>query len=252
MITLLRVPADLDRAEIDIEGDAYRHLFRARRVAAGERVRLADGAGRARWGEVTAVGRSAATVRVGGEAPANVPAVRVQLLVAVPKKERAVWLVEKATELGVAAVRLLETARTPREFGEGTLRRLERVAAAALEQSHGSRLPELSGTHPWGEVPALLVAAGEGTARWVLDTEGAEAAGRDLAPGPAGSAALLVGPEGGWTGDERADLAGWGCRAVSLGPTALRVETAALAAAALVLSLPLDLRRPARGASIDG
>ena len=236
MITLLRPSADLDRGEVEVEGDAYRHLVRARRVAAGERVRLVDGAGRARWGEVAAVGRSAATVRVGGEAPANVPAVRVHLLVGVPKKERTSWLVEKAAELGVAAVRLLATERTPRDFGPGTLRRLERVAAAALEQSHGSRLPELSGTHPWSEVPALLAAAGEGAARWALDTAGADAAGRDLAPGPGGSVALLVGPEGGWADAERADLARWGCRAATLGPTILRVETAALAGAALLLS----------------
>ena len=235
MITLLRPPADLDRAEVEVESDAYRHLFRARRAAAGERVRLADGAGRARWGEVVSVGRSAATVRVGGEAPANVPAARVHLLVGAPRKERASWLVEKATELGVAAVRLLETERTPREFGAGTLRRLERVAAAALEQSHGSRLPELSGTHPWAEVPALLAAAGDDAARWALDTEGADATGRDLAPGPGGSTVLLVGPEGGWTDAERADLVRWGCRAATLGPTTLRVESAALAGAALLL-----------------
>jgi len=236
VITLLRPSADLDRAEIEVEGDAYRHLFRARRVAAGERVRLVDGAGRARWGELAAVGRSSATVRVGGEAPARVPEVRVHLLVGAPRKERASWLVEKATELGVAAVRLLDTERTPREFGAGTLRRLERVAAAALEQSHGGRLPELSGTHPWSEVPALLAAAGDGAARWVLDPQGAEAAGCDLAPGPGGAAALLVGPEGGWTDGERADLARWGCRAAALGPTTLRVETAALAGAALLLA----------------
>lgn len=236
MITLLRPPADLGRDEIEIEGDSYRHLFRARRLAVGERVRIVDGAGRARWGEVAAVSRATASVRVGDAAPADLPASRVHLLVGAPKKERAAWLVEKATELGVVAVRFVETERTSRDFGEGTLRRLERVAGAALEQSHGSRLPALSGTHPWSEVPALLAGAGADAARWVLDTSDAGSTGRELTPGPAGGAALLVGPEGGWSDEERADLARWECRAVSLGPTSLRVETAALAGAALLLA----------------
>ena len=237
MITLLRPPADLDRAEVELEGDAYRHLFRARRAAAGERVRLADGAGRARWGEVVSVGRSAATVRVGGEAPANLPAARVHLLVGAPKKERTSWLVEKATELGVAAVRFLDTARTPREFGDGTVRRLARVAAAALEQSHGSRLPELTGTHPFAEVPELLAAAP--SARYLLDTGEPAAGGAPLvldpSPPPAATA-VLVGPEGGWSDAEREALAALACRPISLGPTTLRTETAALAAAALLLA----------------
>jgi 16S rRNA (uracil1498-N3)-methyltransferase len=219
---------------LTLAGDVYRHLFRARRVAVGERLRLTDGAGRARWGEVAAVDRATATVRLAGPAPLHEPAGRVELLVAAPEKARASWLVEKATELGVAAVRFLDTARTPREFGGGTVRRLERVAAAALEQSHGSRLPELSGTHPWSDLPALVAAAAP-SARHLLDTGDQAAPGAALLLDPAGTV-VLVGPEGGWTGPERTDLAALGCRAITLGPTTLRTETAALAAAARLLA----------------
>lgn len=204
----------------------------------GERLRLTDGAGRARWGEVTAVDRTAGTVRLAEPAPLHLPAGRVELLVAAPEKSRASWLVEKATELGVAAVRFLDTARTPREWGPGTARRLERVAAAALEQCHGSRLPELTGTHPWSDLLGLL-APTAAAARWLLDTGEETTPGTALAldrsPSPAGTA-VLVGPEGGWTDDERAALAALGCRPVTLGPTTLRTETAAIAAAALLLA----------------
>ncbi len=237
MTTTLLVPAaDLAAVEVTVEGDAYRHLFRARRLAVGDRLRLADGAGAARWAEVTAVDRRRAVLAPGEAAPAPEPAVRVHLLVAAPKKERAAWLVEKATELGVAVVRLVETERTPREFGGGTLQRLERVAAAAFEQCGRGRLPEISGTHAWDEVPALLAAVPDG-GRWVLDLDPEAAPAARLATGAVdGAAALAVGPEGGWSDAERSDLASWGCRPVSLGPTVLRVETAALAGAALLLA----------------
>lgn len=234
MITVLVAAAELDACEISFGGDTYRHLFRARRVAVGERLRLTDGAGRARWGEVAAVDRATATVRLAGPAPLHEPSGRVELLVAAPDKARASWLVEKATELGVAAVRFLDTERTPRDFGPGTLRRLDRVAAAALEQSHGSRLPELSGTHPWSDLAALVEAAAP-AARYLLDTGEQAATGAALVLDPAGTV-LLVGPEGGWTDPERAALATLACRPTTLGPTTLRTETAAVAAAALLLA----------------
>jgi len=261
MITVLVAPEDLAGAEARIEGDAYRHLFRARRLAVGDRLRAVDGRGGARWAEVAAVGRGGATLALGGAAPANEAPFALTLVVAALRRERASWLVEKATELGVAAIRFVASEHTPREFGGGTLGRLERVAAAALEQCHRARRPEISGVHPWPEVPALLAAAGapDGRRRWILDdapgaltpaggfagpsAEGARmrssvASLASAVHAPAvGSAALVVGPEGGWTDAERAELAALGCVAITLGPRVLRVETAALAGAALVLAL---------------
>jgi len=232
VISLL-VPAEgLVGGEWAVDGDAYRHLFRARRLAVGDRVRLADGAGAARWAEVAAVDKRSARLRLGEAAPVPEAAVRVTLLVAAPKKERASWLVEKVTELGVAAIRLIETERTPRGFGEGTVQRLERVAVAAFEQCGRGVLPAVSGTHGWGEVRGLV----EGfESRWVLDlVEGAVPGGQMGAEN--GRVVVVVGPEGGWTEGERRELAEWGCRAVVLGPTVLRVETAAVVGAALVLN----------------
>jgi 16S rRNA (uracil1498-N3)-methyltransferase len=235
MITLLIDPALFDAAETRVEGDAYRHLFRARRVGVGERLRVVDGRGRARWGEVARVDRSSAVVSLGEPAPDGEPAFRLTLLVPTFRPERASWLIEKATEVGVAAIHFLHTARAPREFGAGTLDRLRRVAAAALEQCHGSRLPEVTGPHAWSEVKAL---AGTGP-RWFLDPEPEPSAGWGDLSGTAGTAgALLVGPEGGLAPEERRELLAAGFRPVSLGPRILRVETAALlGASALLLSL---------------
>ena len=62
MITLLVDAAALALPEVKVEGDSYRHLFRARRVETGETLRVVDGRGRARWGKVARVDRTSAAV----------------------------------------------------------------------------------------------------------------------------------------------------------------------------------------------
>jgi 16S rRNA (uracil1498-N3)-methyltransferase len=153
----------------------------------------------------------------------------VSLLVAAPRPERAAWLVEKATEVGAAAVRFVAWARAARAFGGGQLGRLERVARAAVEQCGRARLPELSGPHDTADLPRLLPA---GSAVWRLDPAGAAA----LPAGGEGPCALLVGPEGGWGPRDEPALAALGAAAVRLGPRALRLETAALVGLALLLA----------------
>ena len=226
--TLLVDSARFDSSELTVEGDAYRHLFRALRLAVGDGLRVVDGSGRAREAVVSQVDRAQALLTLGDAAPSLEPAAALELLVAPPRRERASWLVEKATELGVTAVRFVETERSPRAFGASEIERLRRVAAAALEQCGRARLPEVTGTHAWRELADLLAGA---PARFVADPA-ASAAPPVLW---SGRGALVVGPEGGWTAAEEAGLETLGCAAVSLGERVLRVETAAVAGAALLL-----------------
>ncbi len=221
---------DGDRAAI--EGATYRHLFRARRLKSGARLRAVDGEGRARWAEVEKVDRRRAVLLLQGPAPGNEPTYRLHLEVAALRMERASWLVEKATEIGVRGIRFIATERTPREFSPASLERLRRVARAALEQSHRSRVPEIAGVEPWESVTASLNAQGETVDRYVLDLD---APCRESWRGRGSSGCVLVGPEGGWSRAERQELEGLGCRAVSLGDRTLRVETAAIIAAAKLL-----------------
>jgi 16S rRNA (uracil1498-N3)-methyltransferase len=249
--TLLVEPAALDGAEVRVEGEAYRHLFRAARLRVGDPLRVADGRGRARRGRVARVERRAGVVALAEEEAANEASRRVELFVAPPRPQRAAWLVEKATEVGCAAVRFVAAGRAPRRFAAAQIQRLGRVARAAVEQCDRSRVPEVTGTHAFDELPRLLEPL---PARWFLDPAGPAGAapagalpdgafaGEAPAAFAAGAlppdlppAAVLIGPEGGWSAEEGRRLAAWDCRPVSLGPRTLRVETAAVAAAALLL-----------------
>lgn len=233
LVTLLADPGRFGASELRVAGEPYKHLFRARRLAVGDRVRVVDGDGRARWSEVSRVDRAEAILALGEPAPDNEPRFGLILLVPTLRPERASWLVEKATEIGVAAVRFLHTERAPRDFGAGAAARLRRVAASAVEQCHRSRLPEISGPHEWRDLPGLAAGA---EARWVLDTAAEPGWGEIQTSG-----ALLIGPEGGWSDRERETLRAAGWSAVSLGPRVLRAETAAVVGAAMVL-LRVDTR----------
>lgn len=229
MITHLATPQELAGEEVTVAGEPYRHLFRARRLAVGARLRVVDGDGGARWATVAKVERRQATLHLGDSAPTNEAAYHLHLVVASPRPERAAWLVEKATELGVAAIDFVHTERAPRRYGPAIRERFQRVATAALEQCHRARLPVLEVNAPWQRVETLLAAGGD---RWFLDTAAATADG--LVPSAAGGV-VVVGPEGGWSDEERTALNDAGAAGIGLGPRVLRVETAALAAASRLL-----------------
>jgi 16S rRNA (uracil1498-N3)-methyltransferase len=150
------------------------------------------------------------------------------------------WLVEKATELGVAALLPVWTARTQVE--RVNLDRLRAHAVEAAEQSERLSVPELRAPEPLDR----LLAAWPGERRLIVcDESGAgepigDAAAR-LRPGPA---ALLVGPEGGF---DESELDAFGklsfVTRVGLGPRVLRAETATLAAVAVFQAIAGDWRR---------
>jgi 16S rRNA (uracil1498-N3)-methyltransferase len=217
--------------EVAVEGDAYRHLFRAARCAIGDRVRVVDGAGRARHAVVERVDRRRASRRLGGAAPSREPRLGVELLVAPPRPSRASWLIEKGTELGVRAFRFLECERSERPLDGDDLDRLRRVARAALEQCGRSLLPEVTGPHP---IDTLLDGRDHGAAAFVLDP-GAATHAAQVSLGPITSAWLLIGPEGGFAPSELEVATRLGARPLRLLESLQRIEKAALAAAARAL-----------------
>lgn len=227
--TLLVSPEEIGEPCVDVVEDGYRHLFRARRLGVGDSVRLVDGRGRARAARVVAVDRHRGRLETAEELPSLEPALSLIVAVAPPRPERASWLVEKVTEIGAVAIRFVGFERAVRSPGTGTRERLLRVAASAVEQCGRARLPELTTGHDPAEIEAWARTADRA---WWLD------AGGDARPSPlpvGGEVLLVVGPEGGWADGEREAFRAWGLHCLSLGPRALRTETAAVVGAGLVL-----------------
>lgn len=219
MRTLL-VPAPLIAGAVVVEGDEAHHGRTVLRLAVGEAVRLADGAGRAGGGTVVEVARHRLVVRIDlvESLPAD-PAALLTVAVAAPKGDRFPDLVRQLTELGVGAILPLRCERGERI---PALDRAHRVAAEALKQCRRAALPAIG---PVVDFPTLAALPGR---RIVLDREGPVAN-----PGPPGDTVLIVGPEGGFTEDERRALLAMPSSTARLAGPVLRIETAALAAAAV-------------------
>jgi 16S rRNA (uracil1498-N3)-methyltransferase len=215
-----RLPAAGDRIRLD--GEQTRHA-RARRLAPGDPVVLVDGSGGEAHGKLERFARGGADVLVeqirelGGKRT-----VSIRLLVASVRAERLAWIAEKATELGVESVVLVDSDRTQRFRASETVRaRLERVAREAAKQSESARWPSIAGPTPF--VDAIT---SESTPhRILLDPAG------DPFPFTLeeGGASLLVGPEGGWTHEERSAAISAGWTPASLPSGKVRTETAAVA-----------------------
>lgn len=208
--------ADLYRPQLD-PADRH-HVGRVLRRRAGDPVVLCDGAGRWRAGRLEAGG---AVVPDGEVVTVGRPVPSITVGLAVVKGQRPDWAVQKLTEIGVDTIWPFHAGRSVvRWEGERTQRhhqRLARIAREAAMQSRRLWLPEVRPVSPFAE-------AGTG--------EGVALADRGGDPPTLTTPTVLVGPEGGWTDDERD-----GRPTVALGAGVLRTETAAVAAGVLLVAL---------------
>lgn len=209
-----------------IGGEEASHA-KARRLRAGDAVVLVDGSGREAHGRVLRFARGVVEVAVDSVRAAEPPAhPSVHVLVAAVRSERLAWIAEKATELGASRLTLVVSERTQAfRAREAVSDRLSRVAREAAKQACSARWPAVDGPRPLADV----LRAETSPTRLILDPAG-EPFPAALAASPA---ALLVGPEGGWTERELADALAAGWLAVSLAAGKLRAETAAIAGVAL-------------------
>lgn len=217
----LLVPAPLCGGELLVSGDEAHHARSVLRLESGDQVRLADGAGRCATATITHIGRHDLRVLVDPPEIINDgPAQLLTVAVAPPKGDRLSDLVRGLTELGVGGISLLETERSERL--PNSLDRLQRIAGEALKQCRRAHLPQLS---LGMSIPTLVQS---GVRLTVFDRSG-----RAAAPGIAAPVTLVIGPEGGFTPAELTALKAGGAATVCLAAPILRIETAAIAAAAV-------------------
>jgi 16S rRNA (uracil1498-N3)-methyltransferase len=218
-------------AELSLPPGAARHA-QVRRVQPGDALVLFDGSGNDFAATVRSMGRSDVVVRIGE--PAAVPCElsrEVTLALGMPANERMDWLVEKATELGVARIQPLLAGRSVlRLAGERAQRKREHwqaVAEAACEQCGRARVPQVE---PVRTLADWLPQAPPGLRLLLSLRPGAQplpqrAAGR----APNEPWCTLSGPEGGFTDAEEDAALAAGFAATAAGPRVLRAETAPLA-----------------------
>lgn len=231
---LLASPPERGRATLD--PDESKHAVKVLRLAEGDAVVLFDGRGTEWPGSVERASRKGVVVAVGPPRASERPkGPAVVLGTAVPKGKRMGTLLSMVTEAGADAVVPVDFARSAvRGAGESKVVHWRRTVAEASRQSGRAWMPALE--PECGLAEFLARPRGEGERRLLPTTTGTpEPLLAVLARGsvPA-TVILLVGPEGGFTPAEEAAAAAAGFEPCGLGPHILRVETAAVAAVALV------------------
>ena len=224
-----------DGTRVELDAGQRNYLGNVMRLGEGDRLLLFDG-GSGEWlARIEEAGkkRMALAVERRTREPETVP--DVWLAFAPVKRAQTDWLVEKATELGAARLVPVLTRRTVAERVK--LKRLEAIAIEAAEQCGRTLLPEIAEPLP---LARLLEPRDSARTLYFADEGGGVPAAAAFRPGPA---LIVVGPEGGFTDDERALVrAAANAVAISLGPRILRAETAALAALAAWMSAVGDWR----------
>ena len=229
-----------DEVTATIVGAQAEHMARVLRAQPGMDVDVVAG-GHVFHAEVAAVTPAEVRFNLIAELQAD-PALPVTLVLSIYKFDRMEWALEKATELGVAAVAPVVARRSEKHLALAAEKRVERwrrIVHEAAQQSRRSDIPLI-----YDPVPlAVRVRASSQTSRIVL-AEQERTTTLSHALNEAISAAsdemprleIAIGPEGGWAPEEEAlfDANGW--QAASLGPRILRAETAAIAALAVVAS----------------
>lgn len=225
------VPALPPAGRFELGGDEGRHAATVKRLRAGERLVLSDGAGA--WAPATVASTAARSLLLDVEAGRydDPPALRVVLIQALPKGERSDLAVDLATEAGIDEIVPWQAERCVARWAAADKAdkgraKWARVAREAAKQSRRRRIPPVAELAGIADVAGRVVRA---DAAYLLHEEGSVSLA--TAPVPAsGEIVLVVGPEGGLTTTEIERLTAAGALAVRLGPEVLRTSTAAAVA----------------------
>lgn len=229
-------------AEPALPESAAAHVSRVLRLRAGDRVMLFNGDGRDYAAELIAVAAREVRVRIlDSRSNESESPLRITLAQALARGEKMDWIVQKATELGVAEIVPLVTARSEVKLDETRAgKRLEHwraVAISACEQSGRARVPAIAAVQPLQTWLASCDASAPAT-RLALLPEG-DTTPRELCAIET-AVMLAIGPEGGFDEKDSARLREAGFKGLRLGPRVLRTETAGIAAIAALQVLHGD------------
>ena len=225
MITVF-ADGDVETGEIELPDEPAQHV-RVRRAQEGDPIRIVNGRGAIGAGSLVSIGKRSVRAGIARVETRPRPAALIAL-VPVADRDRMLWAAEKCVELQVTRWQpvLYERSKsvTPRGEGEKFAAKVRARMASALEQSGGAWLPEVN-----AEIDPADAWSIEAGCRLILDRDGAPVIGAVTSD----TAAIAVGPEGGFERKEMEEALRHGWSTVSLGQTTLRFETAIVAAAAV-------------------
>lgn len=229
-LTRLFVPIALATdSTVELPADTAAHMVRVLRARSGDELILFNDTGSEYQGSIESIRGTRVHVSLTqGRAVDRESPLSVTLVQAIPRGDRMDFVIQKATELGVARIVPVLSSRSvvrlnERQY-ESKLDHWRGVAISACEQCGRNRLPLID---PPQELLDHLGASSSIALRWVLDPESAESAPLDVAPA---QIEVTIGPEGGFSTQELEAMRLAGLRSLRLGPRVLRTETAALAA----------------------
>lgn len=220
----------LSPGPVSITGPEAHHMAQVLRLKPGSSIVLFNGDGHEYPANIESVQKNLVQVSVlSVDTPQRERIVSLTIACPVPKGDRAQFLIEKLTELGVHRFIPLKTHRSIIHPGEGKLDKLNRYVIEASKQCGRNVLMTIEPMMSWQELAADSALP---DLRFIADASGKE---RISLAKQAMSAIIAIGPEGGWTSDEILLAREYQWILVTLAPAILRLETAALAAAVLAL-----------------
>lgn len=220
----------ISSGEVTVAGDDAYHIARALRMAVGDRIEVSDCSGTDYVCELTYIRDNECRADILSSAPSgSEPPIEITLYMAYPKGDKLEWVVQKATELGVARICPFEADRVikrpPKDKMEKTVTRLTRIAHEAAKQSGRSILPTVDPVLSFSAMCEQL--SGYDLVLFCYEREGGVSL-RDVLKknGSCRRFAVIVGCEGGFTVGEAESIVKSGGVSVGLGPRILRCETA--------------------------
>jgi 16S rRNA (uracil1498-N3)-methyltransferase len=222
------VHAEGDR--VTFAPDDARKLATVLRKRSGDRVQIVDSGGIAYAATLQVEGKAvSATLDERLARPSTEPRLAITIAQAVPKGQKMDFVVEKATELGAAAIVPVRSARViGAETSGAKVERWRRIARAAAQQSGRERIPEIADVHDWDALLASFARYDRVYVPWELAEPRPLREVFDVELAGARDVLIVIGPEGGFASDEVERAREAGARAISLGARILRTETAAL------------------------
>lgn len=235
--------AHSDDGTVALPEQASAHVSRVLRMRTGDAVTVFDGRGGEYAAEIVTIAKKEVTLRLGAHSPTERESpLAVTLIQGLARGDKMDYIIQKATELGVARIIPVATARgivqLDDDRGDRKWQHWRAVAASACEQCGRNRLPEIV---PPCSLEQLWQSHTLPSLRLLLSPHARTGIASALIPRPT-ELAVLIGPEGGLDPEEESRAVAVGFRQTTLGPRVLRTETAGLAVLTAVQSLAGDLQ----------